>query len=608
MQDIIRLLPESIANQIAAGEVVQRPASVVKELLENAVDAQSTAIQLIIKNAGKTHIQVVDNGIGMSETDARMCFERHATSKIKQTDDLFRIQTMGFRGEALASIAAVAEVELKTKRQEDTLGTYIAIEGSKLRTQEGISAIKGTSFVVKNLFYNIPARKNFLKSNQVELKHIYDEFIKIALSHPEIEFICYQDDQETYHLEKTKLSQRIIDLFGKNYRQNLIPCQEESSLLHLKGYIGKPQVAKKTRGEQFFFINQRFVKYNYLHYALMQAYDKLLPADTFPFYVLFLEVDPKTIDVNVHPQKIEVKLEDERAIFAMLESAIKRTLSTHHLSPSLDFETDANYHLPIEQRKEGEQKFKLNLNRENQREKSNLLNWKSIYDNLSQKAIQQEHFKTDEIENLFIYSKINQPQNENETINTHKQWFKQIFQQYIITPMPSGLVIIDQEAAHQRILYEQLRKQYHSTTLTLQTLLFPVKITFNANDWLLFLEIEKEIRNLGFIFEVLEKEKAIMLQTMPANLAPEHEEKQYFEQMIEQFKNSVNTLNIDRQDVWLYAMAKKAAIKNGKILQEDEMKALTEQLFASSNPNYTPEGRVICMVMNAAKMSQLFQE
>ena len=343
MSDIINLLPDAIANQIAAGEVVQRPASVVKELLENSVDAGSTKVQLVIQEAGKTLIQVIDNGKGMSETDARMCFERHATSKIRKSEDLFSIKTMGFRGEALASIAAVARVELKTKRADTELGSFIHIEASEVKKQEPASLNQGTSLAVKNLFYNVPARRNFLKSNPVEMRHIIDEFQRVALANPAISFSLTQNEKEVFNLPEGKLSQRIVSLFGKNYQKQLIVCAEETNWLKIQGYIGTPEFSKKTRGEQFFFINDRFIKSSYLNHAVSGAYEGLIQANQFPFYTLFIEMDPKHIDINVHPTKTEVKFEDERSVYGIIRSAVKQALGTHNVIPALDFGTDVNF-------------------------------------------------------------------------------------------------------------------------------------------------------------------------------------------------------------------------------------------------------------------------
>src|SRR5688500_1540417 len=342
MSDIIQLLPDSIANQIAAGEVVQRPASAVKELVENSIDASATFIQLIVKEAGKTLIQVIDNGMGMSETDARMSLERHATSKIRKAEDLFTLNTKGFRGEALASIAAVSQMEMRTRPGEQELGTCLVDEGSEVKNQEPVACEKGTSICVKNLFFNIPARRNFLKSNPVELKHIIDEFQRLALAHADLQFSFIQTDEVVYDLPAGKLSQRIVNIFGKSYQEQLAPCQEETNLVRISGYVGKPDFARMTRGEQFLFVNNRFIRSNYLHNAVMTAFDNLLPENTFPFYVIFIEIDPRHIDINVHPTKTEIKFDDERAVYAVVRSAVRQAIGSHNLTPGIDFHADVN--------------------------------------------------------------------------------------------------------------------------------------------------------------------------------------------------------------------------------------------------------------------------
>ena len=380
MPDIIQLLPDSIANQIAAGEVVQRPASAVKELIENSIDADATQIKLILKEAGKTLLQIIDNGKGMSETDARMSLERHATSKIRKAEDLFTLRTMGFRGEALASIAAVSQMEMKTRLSEDELGTLLVVEGSDIKRQEPVVCDKGTSISVKNLFYNIPARRNFLKSNASEYQHILDEFQRLALSHPEIAFQLIETDSIEYDLAPGKLSQRIVGIFGKAYQEQLAPCLEDTPLMKITGYVGKPHSAKKKRGEQFLFVNKRFVRNNYLNHAVMSAFEGLLADGSFPFYVLFIEIDPKHVDVNVHPTKTEIKFDDERAVYAVVLSAVRQAIGAHNLTPAIDFDEDVNIISKLtnasSQSKEiyFEERFSTSLKR------SNLENWEKVFD------------------------------------------------------------------------------------------------------------------------------------------------------------------------------------------------------------------------------------
>jgi DNA mismatch repair protein MutL len=458
MQDIIRLLPDAIANQIAAGEVVQRPASVIKEILENAIDAQATHIQVLVKEAGKQSIQIIDNGIGMSETDARMCFERHATSKIRKADDLFKLRTMGFRGEALASIAAIAQVELKTCRAIDDLGTMIRIEAAEIKAQEAIQQPVGTSILVKNLFYNIPARRNFLKSDNVEKHHILDEFIHIALSQPKISFVFTHNDHEIYRLPASKLSQRIIHLFGKNYKEQLAFCDETTSLVSVKGYVGKPSTSKKSKGEQYFFVNERYIKSSYLHHAVLKAYDRLISADTHPFYVLFLEIDPSRIDVNVHPKKTEIKFEDEQSVYTILLSAVRKALSMHQFVPAIDFGQDAKLDsfLNIDTKPDNRANLVSGFENERSRPKSQQIeSWRRLYEDLGQQAVHQELLQSDIItqseELQTIDSQANFINPQKEGVDDAPRRSFQILQKYLIAPIKTGLLIVDQLAARQRI-------------------------------------------------------------------------------------------------------------------------------------------------------------
>lgn len=601
MQDVIRLLPDSLANQIAAGEVVQRPASVVKELLENAIDAQATYIQLIIKDAGKTLIQVIDDGIGMSETDARMSFERHATSKIKTQEDLFRITTMGFRGEALASIAAVAQVEMRTRRAVDVLGTQVLIEGSKLISQSKINCPKGTSVAVKNLFFNVPARRNFLKSNSIEIKHILDEFQRVALAFPEISFKMYHNDEEVYNLPKSRLAQRIVGIFGKSYREGLIPCQEETPLLKVKGYLGKGEIARKTRGEQFFFVNNRYIRHSYLHHAVVSCYEKILSKEYHPFYVLFLEIDPTHIDVNVHPTKTEIKFDDEKSIYAILQATVKKALAFQQ--NSLDFEEKP---LPIDtlltsfQPKAQTSTFPREEYRKfSAREKNNLRNWESIFIGLKDKAVQ--NFEQEKSE-LLLHS------NQEEVLlakNYEKTETKafQLHQRYIVTQIKSGLLIVDQHLAHQRILYDQFLTllQSKGAGRVSQQLLFPITIPLNPADASLLQEVAEEIRCLGFNFEL--NNQAITLYGTPPQI-PQEQEKEIVESFIEQLKNGAQVSLLPSQERIARLMAQRSALRYGTRLSLDEIQTLLAQLFASSNPNYSPNGEPIMVVVNMMQIAE----
>jgi DNA mismatch repair protein MutL len=609
MRDIIQLLPDAIANQIAAGEVVQRPASVVKELMENSIDAGATSIQLIIKDAGKASIQVIDNGLGMSETDARMCFERHATSKIRKAEDLFSIKTMGFRGEAMASISSVAQVELKTKRAEDELGTLIKIDASVLKTQENIACPQGTSISVRNLFYNIPARRNFLKSNPVEIRHILDEFQRIALAHPNIKFSLVQNDQETYSLAPEKLGKRIVDLFGKGYREQLAACEEDTSYVCIKGYVGKPEHAKKTRGEQYFFVNDRFIKNSYLNHAVMSAYERLLPEGAFPFYVLFLSIDPSHIDINVHPTKTEIKFDDERSIYAIVQAAVRKTLSIHNLIPSLDFESDVNFNAPS-------RSFVPQVHsNEGYKPKPIQDAWKKLYEGLQNNIDAFERQSPTTQETLFgnpenhedepktIQSKANQWNYEINKPNGFQ--VIQVLQKYLAISMADGLLLIDQKRAYQRILYDQFIENLIKKNGAAQQLLFPKIIHINPADQVLLNEIHTDMIDLGFRFEI-DTEKNLSILGIPAGLG-EEDGQILLEGILEQLKNEASDLTAHRHEKIAKAMANRSAARfQQRKLNPEEMNSLIGQLFASSNPNYSPNGEEISQLLPEMSLKNLF--
>ena len=608
MRDIIQLLPDAIANQIAAGEVVQRPASVVKELMENSIDAGATFIQLIIKDAGKGIVQVIDNGSGMSETDARMCFERHATSKIRKAEDLFSITTMGFRGEAMASIASVAQVELKTKRAEDELGTSIKIDGSVLKSQESIQAPQGTSIAVKNLFYNIPARRNFLKSNPVETRHILDEFQRIALAHPEIKFSFIQNEQETYALPSEKLGKRIVDLFGKSYREQLAACEENTSYVSIKGYVGKPEHAKKTRGEQFFFVNDRFIKNAYLNHAVMSAYERLLPDGSFPFYVLFLSIDPAHIDINVHPTKTEIKFEDERSIYAIIQSAVRKTLSIHNLIPSLDFARNVNFQKPSNttHRQEPQSAYSDTSHKPKPVQDA----WKKLYEGL-QNNIDAFEQQAPQNQAALFPSAMNEyktvQSKANERLDTSAQTsFQsiQVLNKYIAVSLSSGLLLIDQKRAYQRVLYDQFMDNLQRKNGASQQLLFPQVLNINPADQILLSEITDEINDLGFRLQVLANGQMEMVG-VPAEIGDE-DGQNLLEGILEQLKHASADLTAHRAEKIAQTMANRFAARyHQRRLNELEMHSLIEQLFASSNPNSSPNGESISQVLNEMSIGQL---
>lgn len=612
MTDIIQRLPDSVANQIAAGEVVQRPASAVKELLENAIDAGADKIQLVVKDAGKALIQVIDNGCGMTASDALMCFERHATSKVRQAEDLFAIRTMGFRGEAMASIAAIAQVELKTRRHEDELGTLIQIEGSSLLRQEPVAASAGTSIAVKNLFYNTPARRNFLKSNSVEMRHITDEFQRVALAHPDIAFSLHHDNAEVYRLPASALKQRIVHLLGNAYKERLIPVEEETSIMSLQGYIGKPEFAKKTRGEQFFFVNKRFIKDPYLNHALTKAYEELLPADNFPLYVLFIAMDPANIDVNVHPTKTEIKYLDEKSIYAILHSAVKRSLGKYNISPTIDFDQETGFSAMISPKAPEDIvppaiQFNPNFNpfasetpakRDYSGAKSYpaspvSANWQQLYAITEQKEAEQVRMPLDE----------GSP--ESEPVPAAQQLI-QLHNRYILSPIKSGLMLIDQQAAHERILYERFLGHLENRKGLSQQSLFPQTVTLSPNDYELAKSLLDDIRSLGFDLREFGKH-TLVIEGVPVELAESHlQETKLFEQLIEGYKNSQQSLKLDRREALAKSMARNGAIKAGVSLSLSEMQTLIEELFACSMPNISIYGKPVVQTIPLNEIAQKF--
>ena len=597
MADIIQLLPDSIANQIAAGEVVQRPASVVKELMENSIDAGAEDIKVIVKEAGKTLIQIIDNGSGMSETDARLSFERHATSKIRKAEDLFTLRTMGFRGEALASIAAIAHVEMKTRMSTKELGTLLLIEGSVVRKQEQTATECGTSISVKNLFYNIPARRNFLKSNPVEMRHIVDEFHRLALAYPEKSLTLIHGDQVIHDLHPGKLSQRVVSLFGKSYQQQLAPCQEQTELVKVSGYIGRPESAKRTRGEQFLFVNNRFVRSNYLQHAVVTAFEGLLPDGTYPFYVLFVEIDPKHIDVNVHPTKTEIKFDDERAVYAVIRASVRQALGAHNLSPAIDFSADVNMisKLSAAEKKHQdtyhEEQFGHSLNR------TNLENWEKMFE------LDETSMLTPSSEKPFI--RFESALNSEGLVQPgiEERLVFQLHNKYMVRGVKDGLMIMDQQAVHERVLYEKFLEQMKSTSGNSQQSLFPQTVELSPSDFALVMDIEDEIKALGFRFEIFGK-NAILVSGIPAGIGAG--EKELFEGLLEQFKFNQAQLALPLKENLARSLAKRASIKLGQKLRREEMEALVEGLFACNNPNFSPEGMPTFFIFNASKIENCF--
>jgi DNA mismatch repair protein MutL len=613
MSDIIQLLPDAIANQIAAGEVVQRPASVVKELLENSIDAGSTKIKLVVKDAGKQLIQVIDDGLGMSETDARMCFERHATSKIRKSDDLFALKTMGFRGEAMASIAAVSQVELKTKTEDAELGVLLQIEASEVKNQSHTAHSGGTTIAVKNLFYNVPARRNFLKSNPVEMRHIIDEFQRVALANPQVAFSLHQNDMDVYQLNAGKLSQRIVGLFGKNYQEQLVACEETTDQLKIYGYIGKPEYAKKTRGEQFFFVNNRYIKSGYLHHAVVNGFEGLLGKEAHPFYVLCLEIDPKRIDVNVHPTKTEIKFDDERMVYGILTAAIRQALGAHNVAPALDFDSDVNFSFNAPRRNKVDDFATKTSNYQKFNPKDSDGEWDKILSNfqeLSDKISSEEEGKeiTDDTQQSMTFgSAINEtfqsatPQNERVEAKTS---IFQIHQKYIATQVKSGLMLVDQQAAHERILFEKFNRHLQNNDGSSQQFLFPEQVQLSAADYALVMDMEDELKALGFVISSFGKD-TVVINGAPTELT-DTSVKSVFEGLIDQFKHNKNVLSVSKNENIARSLAKRSAIRAGHKLNAEEMNALIDKLFACQNPNYAPSGNSTFIIFDLNKIASFF--
>ena len=597
MSDIIQLLPDHVANQIAAGEVVQRPASVVKELLENAIDAGANSIQLIIKEAGKTLIQVIDNGIGMSTTDARLSFERHATSKIKSADDLFALHTKGFRGEALASIAAIAHVELKTKQENEELGNLLKIQGSKVTLQGFTSSPKGTSIAVKNLFYNIPARRNFLKSNTVETRHIVDEFQRVALAHPEISFSLHHNNSEVYRLPKSNLRKRIVSVFGKKMNEKLVPIDEETELICIRGFVAKPEFAKKKRGEQFFFVNNRFIKSPYLHHAVLASFEGLLEHGTHPTYFLYLNVPTKSIDINIHPTKTEVKFDDEKALYAILRATIKHSLGQYNVAPVLDFNRDSTLDTPYNFKEKHVSAPKISVDpnfnpfQQNQQKeigftyKREKQNCESLYTETEGVDPKQEE--------LFI---TNQQEEKRKTL--------QIQRKFVMSSIKSGVVLIHQNLAHQRILYEEFLESITVQEANSQQLLFPIQISFNSQEIETLTSIQTDLESAGFTFESFDKEQ-VTVKGVPISIK-ENEVATVLERLLEDIQQEVPEASFSHFDVMAKSFANSLAIKTGTILSSKEQESLVNNLFSCKEPDRAPNGKSTFKTLTLEELDQLF--
>ncbi len=616
MSDFIRLLPDNVANQIAAGEVVQRPASVVKELLENSVDAGATDIRLIIKDAGRSLIQVIDNGKGMSKSDARMAFERHATSKIQTANDLYNLHTNGFRGEALASIAAIAHVVLRTKTKENELGVEIRINGGDFLSQQPSSTPVGSNFEVKNLFYNIPARRNFLKSNSIETRHILDAFQRVAFTYPKIAFSLVHNENEIFNLPagsskqwNANTRQRVVNIMGKSTNEKLVPISEETDILKINGFITKPSFAKKKKGEQFFFVNNRFIKSPYLHHAVMSAYDGLLNQGYHPSYFLYLEVPPNSIDINIHPTKTEVKFDNERDLYAIIRSTIKHSLGQYNVAPSLDFDRDATLDTPYSYKDknyvstptiEVDQDFnpfkEEGYTKTKQQRISQNLQWEALYvsDHPEKELINNISVDMDNVtEQLFEEAQ------EAAALKTFQVQLK-----YIASSIKSGMVLIDQNAAHQRILYEEYLTKVTMEGIGHQQLLFPLKINISKNDIIIVKQIEQDLNSAGFHISEIQ-EDALVLDSIPTTIA-EKEVVGVLESLIENFKNEVPESSFSQIDLITKSLAKSLAIKAGTPLNNKEQENILNKLFSCKEPNYSPFGKQTYVTLSLQDLEEKF--
>jgi len=604
---LIQVLPDHIANQIAAGEVIQRPASAVKELLENAVDAGASSIELIIQDAGKSLVQVVDNGKGMSIEDARLCIARHATSKISSIEDLFHIRTMGFRGEALASIAAVAQVELKTKQATNEAGIFIEVEHSAITREEPIGMATGTSLAMKNLFFNIPARRNFLKSNAAEMRHIVEEFTRVALAFPGIQFSLHANNQQLYQLESGSLKQRIVQLLGNNYASKLVGVQEETDYLTIRGFVGKPDSARKTRGDQYFFVNNRFIKSSYLHHAVMNAFQALLPADHFPLYVLFIDLDPQQVDINVHPTKQEIKFEDEKIVYAFVQAAIRHALAQFSITPTLDFELDAS----IQQLDSIQQPFT--------EQTRSAIQEGNLYQHFTQKnqAHRIEPDSTQPAKNWKPFQPLAADYKSNvkeealaatrldlhPTTATDSISVFQLLNSYILFSQASTCTLIDQQAAHERILYEKFIQQLANKKAATQPSLFPTTLSLNPTDASLLEELLADLTAVGFLIQKLNKQE-FQIQGIPAGFENGKEES-LLEAVLEEYKHFNAALALPLHEKLCRSLAKQQAIKTGTQLSERAMKQLITDLFVCNEPHLSPFGVPTFRTLQKEEVEQL---
>jgi DNA mismatch repair protein MutL len=604
MPDIIHLLPDSVANQIAAGEVIQRPASVIKELVENSIDAGSRSVKVIVRDGGKTSIQVIDNGCGMSVTDARMCFERHSTSKIRAASDLFAIRTFGFRGEALASVASIAQVTLLTRKIDQELGTILIISGSTVEKQETAACNPGTSFTVKNLFYNVPARRKFLKTNNAELKHIIYEFQRIALANPDVEFVLESNDTEVYNLPATNIKQRIVHLFGKAMNQNLTTIDTDTSIVRISGFIGKPENARRTPGEQFFFINGRYMRHPYFHRAVMSSYEKILPPETIPSYFIYLEADPDTIDINIHPTKTEIKFENELAIFQILMACTREALGRFNLIPSIDFDAEKAIEFPISRRDDPFRVPEISYNRDynpfdeetkynGNLQQNNLKSWEKLYttDGLPVREI--------------IPPAQPEQQQLSLTPQNHTDSFIQLKCRYILTPVKSGLMVIDQHRAHERILFEKFIRSLAMNYPLAQHTLFPETIELNEADYIILKEIMDDLHTIGFDIRDFGS-NSIVIGGYPGDSHNENP-RELIEKFLEIYKSTETDIKVSVREKIARSLASAGAFNYGEVLSPIAMQDLVDNLFACESPGYSPSGKPIISIIGIEELERKFK-
>lgn len=606
--DIIHLLPDSVANQIAAGEVIQRPASVLKELVENSIDAGAQHIQILLTDAGRTSIQVIDDGAGMSETDARMAFERHATSKISDAADLYALHTMGFRGEALASIASVAQVELRTRRADDELGTLLEIAGSQVTRQEPVQCSVGTAFSVKNLFFNVPARRRFLKKNSTELNHLLTEFYRIALVNPQIAFTVVSDDEELFSLAQGTTKMRIENLFGalgkKGFSQQLLTMEAKTALISIQGYIGRPEFAQKN-AQQYFFVNGRYMRHPYFHKAVMTAYSGLLQGENNPSYFIYFTITPDAIDINVHPTKTEIKFADEQLIWPILLAAVKETLGKFNVTPSIDFDQDGAVEMPVvtdpEKVRPPQTIFNPNYNPfgGGSTYKRQQIDWEQLYDGFEKKKHETVDAPIPASDNTFtaVQQNLSLPETNSDVF--------QFRNKYILTPVKSGLMIIDQQRAHFRILYEQYSHQMEKQTGVSQKLLFPEVVELSADDALLLEQLLPDLRLTGFDMEKFGK-TAFSINGIPGDLTQVNIT-ETINEVLFSTKNMVVDMQSSKQDTIAKTLAKSACLKSGQTLSPQEMNDVINRLFACSAHAVTPDGKPIVTIMTYEELEKRFK-